>query len=583
MKLQRRLAQLALCFLGMIGTARGEPPAANAEVKGRAPEAVIELVRLGSSLVNGIRMPIPTTRHEGIACVVQSSAGVLEAFLRLPRESRLVVGISAAVPGSEFSIEAVSDDYSKTLRGDRQGDEWRASLGEFDDRPIKLRFISRSSGPLLWGNPRVVGVPAPRAPLLKLGPILEERPLNVVLYLIDTLRADRLSLFGYARRTSPKVDELAESGIVFTNAYSPGSYTLPSISSLFASRMPSVAGHLSREGPVKETLAESFQNAGYATAGFQANTLVGVFFEEFSRGFDLYRLYNRQKTDSGYGFVQASTLRVGAMKWIRAHANEPFFLFIQSMDVHGPRTAPSRFEEMFRQTPRVPEPEGQIHRPADKRLSDIYDGRIAYQDQEIGKLVERIRALGLPNETAIIITSDHGEPLGERGHVLHGETLFEELVHIPLIMLLPGEAARRISEIVSIMDLGPTLIDIAGIPKPEGLVGRSMLEPRDGLSLPTAHGELMKPKTFEIQGWYVRQGDWKLIMNSEGERLFHLPSDPSEDIDKSGEFPITAGYLASLAWNESPALRSASKQQISIDPEKAREMERELRAIGYIE
>ena len=584
MRPENLLLQWILCCVAVNAIGWGGPPVARAESQGASTEVVIELSHFGSGLVDGRRMLLPTISMNGDEFLVQSGAGSLEIFLRPPRDSRLVVGIPASLSSNDFSLEVATDIGSKTLQGARQGDEWQASLAEFDDRPIKLRFVNRSTGPISWKNPRIVGKPGAGAPILEVGPVLERRPLNVILYLIDTLRADRISHLGYSRKTSPNIDRLAAKGITFTNAYSPGSYTLPSVSSLFASQFPSALnGHLARGGRSKETLAESFRKAGYSTAGFQANTLVGAVFEDYQRGFQHYEAFPRRTTGAGRGFVPASTLRYSAMKWITAHKDEPFFVYIQSMDVHGPSHAPPPYEEKFIGAPRVPEPEGLDHVRTSKGPSDRYDGRIAYQDHEIGILVKRLRQQGLADDTAIVITSDHGEPLGERGYRRHGRTLFEELVHVPLILYLPGESPQRIPEIVSIMDLGPTILDIAGISKPEGLAGRSLVAPRDGRDPPTAIGELLRPKTLVVRAWYVRQGEFKMIMNAKGEKLYHLTTDPSEDVDKSADFPVTTGYLATLAWNSSPVLQGASKGEPSMSPEDARRMEAELKALGYID
>ncbi|MBW2272761.1 MAG: sulfatase [Deltaproteobacteria bacterium] len=579
----RALAIPTLCLLGLCSAGGEAAPEAGAAEPGRASETVIELLELGSDLVAGDRMPLRTTSSAESKHLVQAGAGAVEIFLLAPPRSRLVAGIAQSTPSSQFSVEVVSDDGSKTLVGERKADEWQASLEPFSGRPIKLRFVNRGSATLTWEHPRVIGTCAEAASILELGPAREKRPLNVVLYLIDTLRADRLSFQGYARKTSPRMDALAARSIVFTNAYSPGSYTLPSVTSLFGSRFPSALnGRLTPGEIVPETLTESFRKAGYATAAFQANSLVKSITTHHERGFDVYRAFPMTGKSPKQGFVAASTLHRSALHWVRKHAAAPFFLYLQSMDVHGPHPAPEPWEQKFVGEAPVPGPVGLAHKPVSTKLSDRYDGRLAYQDHEIGRLLARLRNMQLAHDTAIIVTSDHGEPLGERGHILHGHSLFEELVHIPLIMDLPGEPPRRIADVVSLMDLGPTILDIAGIPKPDGLVGHSMLEPRACTTPATAYGELMRPKTLEIHGWYVRQGEWKLIMNRKGEKLFHLPTDPTEDSDKSDQYPVTTGYLAALARANSPALQSGATQP-PMSPEEARKMEEELRAIGYID
>jgi arylsulfatase A-like enzyme len=188
----------------------------------------------------------------------------------------------------------------------------------------------------------------------------------------------------------------------------------------------------------------------------------------------------------------------------------------------------------------------------------------------------------------VVITSDHGEPLWNRGDVLHGLSLYEELVHIPLLILFPWSGtAARIDDVVSLIDLAPTLLDIAGIGIPPQFLGHSMMRQRGALAAPAAIGEQLEFRTNATLSWYAREGPWKLIASKEGTQLFHLPSDPGEEHDVGSRHPLAREYLTGQLMDRSAAFRGEGSKPVALgsglSDENRKDLEDALRALGYVQ
>jgi len=573
---------------------------------GRAPSRPVEvdLTTLAPQGRDG-RRPASAAGVTGMRQLRVMPDRPLDLFLRVPAEARLVFSLPAGMDPGSLELEAESAARRAPLHSE-SGDhgERVVSLAGFDEQVIRLRFASRATTPLTLVNPRVVGVDVLFAPIVDRRPELTKGRLNVVLYVVDTMRADRLSAYGYQRETSPRLTALAARGLLFERAYAGGSSTWPSITALYASRLPSEVGSLTPDGRAGKTLAEVFHDAGYATAAFQANfTLL----EErgFARGFETYELFREETPDGLPKCVRADAIQERALAWVRAHRDQPFFLYIQIMDVHEydppapwrgkfetPRPAPdaaamaAAWEQLAKLTP--DQVKGLRHW---KVNPDRYDETVAYADHEIGRLVDALGDLGVAERTAIVITADHGEPLGQRGQIFHGRTLNEEIVRVPLIMLIPGQSRpERVGEVVSLMDLAPTLADLAGLPVPEQFAGRSLLQPRTRLRPPSALGEQppfargneTKGRTFS---WYAREGDWKLLMDPDKVVLHDLSTDPGELHDVSGQHPVETGYLVAALTQRAPPLSGAAAPMPAeaLTPEARAKLESALRALGYVQ
>lgn len=431
---------------------------------------------------------------------------------------------------------------------------------------------------------------------------------NVLLIILDTVRAASLSLYGYDRETTPNLTQLAQRGVRFDQAISTAPWTLPSHASLVTGRWPH---ELSADWIVPldgtyPTLAEYLANAGYATGGFVAN--VGYCSWEFglNRGFARYRDYpltwatiagstsigrqldrnmrirNLLKNDQHLVRVNAASINREFLDWIDGRGDRPFFAMLNYYDAHGPYLPPAPFDRRFSPTGRdanLSPLHRYLARPRRTLLSaevvqreiDQYDGAIAYLDEQLGRLFDELAARGVLENTIIVVTADHGEEFGEHGIYDHGNTLYRPAVHVPLLVVAPGRVPpqRIVTRPVSLRDLPHTLAELAtgeAGPFPgHSLEGtwRDPLEPahpvlaevRQGLRTPAWH-----PVT-KGDMYSVVLDSLRLIGNGDGtEELYRFYDDPWEQqalkIDSAASEAIAPlrGVLRALRADEtSPA------------------------------
>ncbi|HEV7732159.1 MAG TPA: sulfatase [Candidatus Binatia bacterium] len=524
--------------------------------------------------------------------------GALDVTVRTPDAAALRYSLPPDLPPAAVTLGVAREATVTPLTPVQDPDGvWRAPLPDGDGRITDLQLATSTNRPLSLIAPRIEGRAHTTPPILPPEARRPGRPPNVILYVVDTLRAGRLSLYGYERPTTPTLERLAERGIVFDRAYAAGSFTTPSVTSLLSSRYPEeLLGTLDRDGPARETLAEAFQAAGYETAGFQANVLCTPALG-YDRGFDHYQLLGEATLD-GLEKASAEQLHAAALGWVRQHLDQPFFLYLQSMDVHFPYIPPSPFRDLFPTAPDAKVLEtilAQLRKTLDEEQirvffdrmgnmnPDRYDGAIAYADHEIGVLFEALARLGLADHTIVVVTADHGEPLGDRGEMLHGRSLWEELVRVPLVMWIPGvDGGERIDEVVSHLDLSATLLDLAGIAPPKSFVGRSWLAPGTTLRPPGAVGELLLPPSHRAIAWYAREGPWKLVLDDKGPQLFHLPTDPGETQDVSAANPEVTRYLVGRATARPLSASTTKPPGAGLSDEDRKQREEALRALGYV-
>jgi arylsulfatase A-like enzyme len=393
---------------------------------------------------------------------------------------------------------------------------------------------------------------------------------DVVLVVVDTLRADHLGAYGYRRPTSPRIDALASRGTLFEKAWSTAPWTLPSVMSIVTSRYPS--SHRVENDGLKlaasiPTLAETMRAAGYATGAFVAHVYVGRQFG-FDRGFDAF-------DDFGVGAPgyrpearmepTADRVTAAAAEWVRAQGSRPLFLLVHYFDPHWPYDPPEKYRAMFPSDYAGPLDAGYdaisrfkdplVAMPEEYRrfLVDRYDGEIRFVDDEIGRLTEALEKAGRGSRAFVIVTGDHGEEFKEHGSIGHGRQLYEEVIRVPLIIAGPpgggleggaDAAARRVATPVSGIDLFPTVLDLAGIGQaPPGLQGTSLAP----LARAAATGHEGTPpgdrplvsETARLNACRkaVRIADLKLIdfMDENRSELYDLAGDPAERRDLSGQ------------------------------------------------
>ena len=300
-----------------------------------------------------------------------------------------------------------------------------------------------------------------------------DRPLcercNVILISFDTVRADHLGTYGYARPTSPNVDDLAKDSIVFERAISQAPWTLPAhgsmLSGLYPRRLGVVRYPASRVLPVDNpVLPEVFAAAGYATAGFTGGGFVSSHYG-FDRGFDIY-------PSAGRRFEHNLDQTID---WLRSNKDRPFFLFFHGYDAHRPYYSKAADKKEMGLAPGASSEQGRFclrddrARPDDQRLDEIlryYDASIHHGDRAIGVLLRTIKQLKLMDDTVILLTSDHGEEFFEHGNCDHVRFLYEESVRVPYMIWVPGfsKGGRRVDGLIpASISVARTLLDLVGI------------------------------------------------------------------------------------------------------------------------
>ncbi len=447
----------------------------------------------------------------------------------------------------------------------------------------------------------------------------------VVVYLIDTLRADRTGPYGYSQAITPAMDALAAEGIVFEQAYAPAPWTLPSVPSIMTSTFPCEHGVVvdgDRLPPTLVPLAERLRAAGRPTAAFYANPYVGPM-SGLDRGYD--HLVDRWRID---GEVIAG--------WVREHRDRPFFLYIHTVEPHDPWFVPRRLVrqrdstaqaykrrleylvDRYRRATRADFaaglPPGTTNTTAlqEALLDDLnallqpagvlYDAAVQHADEHLASVVATLRRLGVWERALFVLLSDHGEEMGDHGGWGHSQSLHEEVVRVPLIVKLPGgrRGGTRVREPVSLVDMAPTILAVLGRSDlAVGFRGRSLLPllegthpgapaPRQVPAMRINRKKHMGP--FQTQrgdvNVAVRDGDQKAIYNADPDtlELYDLAQDPGERRDLGGSRPQARSlreyarqWLEACRPPERPGDGAPGAGEI---PDAVRER---LRELGYID
>ena len=429
---------------------------------------------------------------------------------------------------------------------------------------------------------------------------------NVLFVVLDTVRARSLSLYGYGRETTPRLDRLARSGVKFDQARSSAPWTLPSHATMFTGRWPSelFKYHEQRLDGSVPTLAGFLGRNGYATAGFVANTfycnsgfgLSSGFdhYEDFYENFDvspgevlrnaelgrrLFSLIGDELGPRSDGRKDADQINSDFLNWLSTRNGRPFFAFLNYLDAHAPYIAPARAERHFGLRPTTPEDFQALHAwqkreylPEDDRETqlarDNYDDCIAYLDAALGRLFDELDRQGVMKNTLIIVTADHGEELGEHKLVGHGRSLYRDELHVPLLVVKPGRvpSGRVVAEPVSLRDLPATIVDLLGLSDHAPFPGRSLAPLWSTENRPTSPDLSVVRSEAAIRRKTSRNGSrppalrgpmvaivaegMSYIRNSDdSEELYRLIDDPEQAKDLAGDeaFRPTLERLRAIA------------------------------------
>lgn len=505
-----------------------------------------------------------------------------------------------------FAIDACSGDVCEPVFveavevGPATPSEWRdrrvslAHLGAL--RRVLVFHATPSPADLrpLWANPTLLA-PGRR----------RDHERNVVLISLDTLRADHLGSYGYGRATSPFIDEtFARGGTVFERCVAASTTTPPSHMTMLTSVPPLVhrVGVRGIQGLPTwlATAPELLRAAGYATGAVTEDGWVS-YSQGFGRGFDSYT--ENKSPDLMAPLGQADLTFRNASAWLREHRDERFFLFVHTYQVHAPYAPPPEYAALF--ADQIP-----ADAPPAVRDAANYDREIRFTDDQLRGFVATLRELALDRRTVVMIVSDHGEEFVEHGCTEHGGQLYDEVARVPLLLWGAGvPAGKRIATPVAHLDVMPTILDLAGLPRPDQTMGTSLVPWMTGTPPAEARqlfgeawvdarcaGGAGEPRIYEAPGLIVQSGTLKLHRYRRNgtvrEELYDVATDPTERTDLSGAgeaaaVPLRAAlddYERACAARARALAAGASTGSGTAAAPTLDERQREkLRALGYVD
>ena len=466
------------------------------------------------------------------------------------------------------------------------------------------------------------------------------RSPNIILIMMDSVRRDALSCYGRRPQTSPNIDALAVQSVVFDDAVSTSSWTLPAVASIFTGKYASCHGADDGYNYLNvhhETMAEILARNGYQTSAFCANSNVSTF-TGLNRGFEFFNDLHYPNVDivnkafKAYAkgvrtvlkrkikYHETLVLYREAKRWLKEKRDprRPFFMYVHENEAHYPYQPPRRFRREFLRLSaarvRAINQDRELFVAGKVKMTSqdltnlrlLYHAEIRYLDYRLGQFVDFLRAEGLWDDLLLIITADHGDNFGEHGLLGHGLSLYDSLLKIPLVIYYPGKLSpRRVSGQVQLCDILPTVIDLADLPDEvvkqayqgrnlAGLVsGINPMEDRAAFAehamqnltlfeakIPNLGGDFYKKYKRATRA--VRADGFKYIWSSNGEReLYDLDSDPEETRNVIGQYPDKARALQNTLSNWLDSFVPDTYRD-SL-PEADEVVTQRLRDLGYLE
>ncbi len=579
------------CVLSGCGAAAPGPQAL--ELVDSAPSALASSVELMDETRKGLTAELPSR---------------IELDLQLPEDAVFNFAIGASSRDRPTLLAPVvfrvllndTEVFREVLRRS-QGGTWfrrRVDLAPWSGRPARVVLeasrgeggVDGAEGHVLahWGNPVVrSGGRAPDLP-------------NLILVSIDCLRADHVGAYGYPRPTTPNLDAFARRATLFRDAMGVSSYTLPTHASMLTGLPPSFHGATERRriSPSVESLPELLSKKGYRVQGIVSAPFLSSFYG-FADGFDTYSLSS----------ARAAGLVESALELLDEGEGFPRFLFLHLFDVHLPYSPPREYIERFgARTDDITE----LHAKLEKRLPPesqatidqamrLYDGEIAYVDHELGRFFEELEKRGIYDSSLLVVTADHGEAFFEHGYWEHarpwrkdGPGLYQELVHVPLLVKRPNQrAGEEVSGLVSQMDVFATFLDAAGLDG-ENPWSQSLLRNRgkdhalsEFIATPPKGGAVLQAAfrrgSLKYTASYPADGPEELKHRAPlEEALYDLASDPAERrslIAESGGREDELREALKQYLGDALARRAEMGAEVPLTPE----LRQKLESLGYIE
>ena len=577
--------------------------------------------------------------------IVSRSPEAIRVPARLPANPRLdlAVGTIEDDPVTfRVAVRAVArpaeDDavvLERTVTRPHRWENAAVDLDRFADQEVvvSLSLVSGRPNTLgFWGAPAVRsrGAPAPSkreasAP-----------PQGVILIWADTLRRDHMSAYGYHRPTTPILEKLAAEGVLFRDAVGQATWTKVATPSVLTSLYPTshrVEDFSDRLPSAATTIAEVYRQAGYATLSMSSGPFTGQF-TNLHQGFE--EVHESGSVREGSSTKTSRDYVDRLLPWLEAHRDVPFFVFLHVTDPHHPFKPRPPYDTLWTdpswEKERVRQAEAARKFIADPLLKRIgmptradlvqagvdpdayadrergwYDGSIRGMDAEMGRLVERLRALALDRRTVVAFTADHGEEFFEHGRGFHGQSVYGELSNMPLILWGPGTLPSGVvvEPTVQIIDVMPTLLDLSGLPVPEAAQGRTLVplfsSSSGGTLKAAAAGRLAitekavtketgAPPPRDTESAAIVSGPWKLIHNTKrpaGAREFELYDHARDPLDRNDVATQQPEVVQRLSRELAAWRTAAARARLKPDAESAGSLSKEelerLRSLGYIQ
>lgn len=524
---------------------------------GKGKRVSVEWIQLGGDPSDDA----PVTYDESSEAFTIASGNGLAYYVLVPDDGNLVAGVSA---GCEVNVRAAG--HATKEDGVLEGDESGVDLSAFAGEVVRLELTAAGCDRAQLIGARIT-IPGTLGETHAAPP-----PKHVVLWIMDALRADRVKPFNpEARASVPTFERLAAESTIFTNYWVEGNESQTSHSSLWSSLYPIVhnvrtTGKKGGTWQLKSKFAripQQLEKLGFYNIGVTANGYVnrdsgyGKNFEEFTNAMRDRLFYDR-------GTVPSDKLQAFAAEQVEPHLESSrVFLYLGTIDTHAPWMARKPWVDEYSPGYRGPHDEwieltelgwkpGTMHcsaKPTNKsdfeRLMAIYDSDVSYQDKSLGMFLETLEEWGIADETMIIVTADHGEEMFEHDRCGHGASLYETLVHVPLLIHYPPlfPAGKVVTDGVDGVDVLPTLAEAVGLPVIEGAQGMSLIPYAQG-----AAGGYVQP-TYASQYEYahaMRLGDWKMHLRKAGVALHNMASDPFEYDDLIYKRPVEQRFLTDV-------------------------------------
>lgn len=476
----------------------------------------------------------------------------------------------------------------------------KIDLASLAKKNVKLIFLtekvedsSENNVFSFWSNP-IVYQPSPEK-------------LKVILISLDTLRADHLGCYGYQRETSPNIDELVEDSVLFENVYAQSPWTLPShLSMLFSLNSASHQVYYNNQkiDDSLPSITSFLRKHGFMTYGFTGGGYVSRIFG-FSKGFDWYDEHFG-KSLAVLGTDEAERLFAHTSDWLKENKDKPFFLFLHTFQIHGPYECPSPWNEAFLDEEKKWKKfnlvkffreRGRDHTFTPQEIDNImslYDGEIRYTDEELIKpLITLLKELGIYDNTLLIITSDHGEEFYDHKGWLHSSTLYNELIHVPLVMKFPNSEFKgtKVKAKSRLIDIMPTVLETASVKyNKKHLDGKSLMDLIEGRELEdrTFISDLAYKNVYDTTPAMIatNENNLKIILSKSKEsvkdiEIYDLQRDPKEKTNIIGKQRKLGQKLIDILneyYREKQKVQR-KKEQLQLD-EKLKE---KLRALGYLQ